>query len=89
MYELADAFSNYSESRGTTPSRLSVAWTMSRPGVTSAIIGPRTLEQFEDNLKAMDVDVTAEDETVLDEMFPPAAFISKFYEADFGPRSTP
>lgn len=89
VYELADAFSNYSESRGTTPSRLSVAWTMSRPGVTSAIIGPRTLEQFEDNLKAMDVDVTAEDETVLDEMFPPAAFISKFYEADFGPRSTP
>lgn len=40
---------------GATLSQFALAWLMQRPGVTAPIMGPRTLEQLEDNLKALDV----------------------------------
>jgi aryl-alcohol dehydrogenase-like predicted oxidoreductase len=47
-----------------------VAWLLHRPGVTAPIVGPRTMEQLEGGLKALDVtlDQTALDR--LDEIFP-------------------
>ncbi len=40
---------------GTTHAAVAVAWTIHQRGVTSAIIGPRTVEQLEDNLAAADL----------------------------------
>ena len=37
---------------GTTAARVALAWVASRPGVTSTIIGARTMEQLDDNLGA-------------------------------------
>ena len=39
---------------------------MQQPGVTSPIIGPRTMEQFEDNLGALDVTFTDDDQKRID-----------------------
>jgi len=39
---------------------VSVAWTLEQRGVTSAIIGPRTADQLEDNLAAADLKLDAE-----------------------------
>ena len=36
--------------KGYTVAQLAVAWILSQPGITSAIIGPRTLGQLEDLL---------------------------------------
>ncbi|HLE03152.1 MAG TPA: aldo/keto reductase, partial [Anaerolineales bacterium] len=36
-------------------SQLALAWLLQRPTVTSPIIGPRSLEQLDDNLGALDV----------------------------------
>jgi len=47
--------------RGCTLSQLALAWVMGRPGVTSAIIGPRTRAQLEDNLAALEVSLSDED----------------------------
>ena len=58
---------------------------MSQPGVTSPIIGPRTMEQLEDNIAAADVELTQEDYTAIDQIIPPGQMVSPFYEADFGP----
>jgi aryl-alcohol dehydrogenase-like predicted oxidoreductase len=41
-----------------------------RPGVTGPIIGPRTTEQLESNLKALDVQLGAAEMQRLDEIFP-------------------
>ncbi|MFP3936789.1 MAG: aldo/keto reductase [Phycisphaerae bacterium] len=68
-----------------TPSQLSLAWCMNQPGITSAIIGPRTMEQLEDNLGAVEVEVTDEDRQRLDEVARPGECVAPFYEADFGP----
>ncbi len=38
-----------------SPSRVAIAWALTQPGVTSPIIGARTLAQLEENLGALDV----------------------------------
>lgn len=45
---------------GTTHAAVAVAWTIHQRGVTSAIIGPRTVEQLEDNVSAADVVLDAD-----------------------------
>ncbi len=44
---------------GCTLSQLALAWNMAQPGITSPIIGPRTMEQLEDNLGALEVKLDA------------------------------
>ena len=41
-------------------SQVSLAWLLAQPGVTSPIIGARTMEQLEDTLKAVDLTLSAE-----------------------------
>ncbi|OAI41103.1 aldo/keto reductase [bacterium SCGC AG-212-C10] len=65
--------------------QFSLAWVMKQPGVTSPIIGPRTMEQLDDNLGAFNVTVTEEDEKRVDEVIPPGQMVSPYYEAEFGP----
>jgi len=52
--------------RGATPGQVALAWVAQQPGVTSPIIGPRTLGQIEDCLGAVQVRLTAEDRERLD-----------------------
>ena len=40
---------------GCTPGQAAIAWVLTRPFVDATIIGPRTVEQFRDNLGAQDV----------------------------------
>jgi len=42
----------------SSPAQVALAWVQSRPGVASTIIGARTMRQFEDNLKALDLNLT-------------------------------
>jgi aryl-alcohol dehydrogenase-like predicted oxidoreductase len=44
----------------TTPTAVSLAWLLNRPGITSIIIGPRTVDQLEQNLAGFDLGVPAE-----------------------------
>ncbi len=71
--------------KGCTVSQFSLAWCMTRPGITSPIIGPRTMEQLEDNLGAADVAITDEDVEKVDDAVAPGRAVSWYYEADFGP----
>jgi aryl-alcohol dehydrogenase-like predicted oxidoreductase len=71
--------------RGATPGQVALAWVAQQPGVTSPIIGPRTLAQLEDCLGAVHVRLTAEDRERLDAVASPGQVIVPYYEADFGP----
>jgi aryl-alcohol dehydrogenase-like predicted oxidoreductase len=50
-----------------TPARLSLAWLLHKPSVSSVIIGARTMEQLEDNLKAASLRLSPEAMQRLDE----------------------
>jgi aryl-alcohol dehydrogenase-like predicted oxidoreductase len=57
--------------KGVPLARFANAWALRHPAVTSVIIGPRTLEQLEDSLKALDVQITDEDARQIDELVAP------------------
>ena len=86
-FDVLDVVSEIAKEKPCTPSQLALAWCAQQPGITSPIIGPRTMTQLEDNLGAMHVRVTDEDRARLDEVSPPSRCIASYYEADFGPHT--
>jgi aryl-alcohol dehydrogenase-like predicted oxidoreductase len=56
---------------GLPMTHLAVAFAIAHPGVTSAIIGPRTMEQLDDLLAGIDVTLTDEILDRIDEIVPP------------------
>jgi aryl-alcohol dehydrogenase-like predicted oxidoreductase len=55
---------------GERPSDVALAWLLAQPAVTAPIIGPRTVEQLESSMKALDVRLEPEVLDRLDEIFP-------------------
>jgi len=53
---------------GSTHSQVALAWLMTRPAVVSVIMGVRTMEQLEDNLAAVDLELTKEEVEQIDEV---------------------
>jgi len=84
-YDIVDRITEIAHGKGCTPGQLALAWCMHQPGITSPIIGPRTMEQFDDNIGALKVEITAEDRIRIDEVAPPGRMTVKYHEADFGP----
>jgi len=70
-FELAQAVVGLADEHGCTAAQLAVAWVMANPLVTCPIIGPRTMEQLQDNLGALEVEITPEVEAAVDELVPP------------------
>jgi aryl-alcohol dehydrogenase-like predicted oxidoreductase len=65
-----EAYEEFAEQRGQEPGDIALAWLLHQPAVTAPIIGPRTMEQLESGLRALDVTLDAEALARLDEIFP-------------------
>lgn len=52
--DVVEALVNIGVSRGVSPAQVALNWLLARPGVTSLIVGARTVEQLADNLAASD-----------------------------------
>ncbi len=85
IFDVVEALTPVVDAKGVSLAQFSLAWVMQQPGVTSPIIGPRTMEQLVDNLGTLDVEITDEDRALVDSLVPPGRMVSPFYEADFGP----
>ncbi len=82
-----EEYLQFCDARGVAPARYALAWCLAQPGVTSPIIGPRTMEQMEEYVRALEITVTDEDKKALDAIFPPGTHVSEYYKADFGPNA--
>lgn len=85
VFDVIEPLAELAAAKAVTLSQLALAWTIQQPGITSPIIGPRTLAQLEDNLTACDVSLSRENLQRIDEIIPPGTHVAPFYEADFGP----
>ena len=56
---------------GLPMTHLAMAFAIAHPGVTSALIGPRTMEQLDDLLAGLDVTLTDDILDQIDEIVPP------------------
>ncbi|MDX3573806.1 aldo/keto reductase [Streptomyces sp. ID05-47C] len=61
------------EELGLPTTHLAMAFAIAHPGVTSAIIGPRTMEQLDDLLVGVDVTLTDDILDQIDKIVPPGA----------------
>lgn len=52
------------------PAHVALAWLLHQKGVTAPIIGPRTMEQLEGSLRALDIVLSSETLEALDKIFP-------------------
>jgi aryl-alcohol dehydrogenase-like predicted oxidoreductase len=55
---------------GEEPADVALAWLVRNPVVTAPIIGPRTIEQLDGSLKALEISLSEETLAKLDEIFP-------------------
>jgi len=69
--DLVEQLMPMAEESGANLAQFSLAWTLLNPVVTAPIIGPRTMEQLEDNLHAMDVRIPPAIAQRIDELVPP------------------
>jgi aryl-alcohol dehydrogenase-like predicted oxidoreductase len=85
VFDVTEGLEPLVAEKGITMAQFALAWVLAQPGVTSPIIGPRTMEQLKDNLGALEVGITAADQAKVDELVPPGLMVAPFYDADFGP----
>ncbi len=57
--DTADEVAKVAAEIGATPTAVAIAWVLSRRAVTSVIMGPRTLAQYEENMEAFDLQLDA------------------------------
>ena len=65
-----EAYEGFADELGEDPANLGLAWLLHQPAVTAPIIGPRTIEQLEGSLRAVDIRLEEKALARLDEIFP-------------------
>lgn len=65
-WDVVDALREIAGRRGVTLAQVALSWLGDRPGITSVILGARTIEQLEDNLGAAGMHLDADEATALD-----------------------
>lgn len=67
-WNILDVIAPIAERHNCSAARISLAWLLSKPVVTSVIIGAKRKEQLQDNVAAIDVQLTADELRQLDEV---------------------
>ncbi len=80
--EVGRAVSKIAQERGLTASQLSLLWIKDQPGITSPIIGPRTLAHLEDALGILDKVFEAADRPLFDELVHPGNALADFHNSN-------
>lgn len=68
LFAIVDALQEIAKSRRASPSQVALNWLLSKPWVSSVIIGARTMAQLKDNLKCTNWKLSQEEVAKLDEV---------------------
>jgi aryl-alcohol dehydrogenase-like predicted oxidoreductase len=80
--EVAARVAEMAAERGMTVSQLALLWVKDQPGVTSPIIGPRTLEHLENALGILDKNLDETDIPLFDELVHPGNAVADFHNSN-------
>ncbi|MCW8407517.1 aldo/keto reductase [Legionella sp. PATHC035] len=67
-WKILDVLRPIADNHNCSVARVSLAWVLTRPAVTSVIIGAKRIEQLEDNLEAVTLKLSVEELKQLDEV---------------------
>ncbi|MCS7220077.1 MAG: aldo/keto reductase [Anaerolineae bacterium] len=80
--EVAGRLAERARERGMTASQLALLWCKDQPGVTSPIIGPRTMAHLEELLPVLEMSLSDEDRAFCDELVHPGNAVSDFHNSN-------
>jgi aryl-alcohol dehydrogenase-like predicted oxidoreductase len=63
-------YKRFCQTLGESPAELALAWLLHNPSVTTPIIGPRTIQQLENSLHALDIKLSQDTMNKLDQIWP-------------------
>ena len=67
-WRILDVMAPIAKAHNCSPARISLAWLLAKPVVTSIIIGAKRVDQLEDNIAAVDLKLTPDELKQLDEV---------------------
>src|SRR3979490_2027608 len=67
-WKILDAMAPIAQAHECSAARISLAWLLAKPVVTSVIFGAKRMDQLQDNLAATDLALTADEIKQLDEV---------------------
>lgn len=77
--EIAGMLGRIARDAGLTSAQLAVLWSKDQPGITAALVGPRTPEQLESVIPLLDMALTDEMRAACDELVPPGSAVADFH----------
>lgn len=60
-YDTVDVMKAIGQQYDASPAQVALAWVRQQPGITSTIIGAKSAEQLKDNIKSIEVELSADD----------------------------
>jgi aryl-alcohol dehydrogenase-like predicted oxidoreductase len=81
LYDIVDALVEVADGRGASPAQVALAWLLTRPSVTSVIVGARTDAQLADNLGAAELSLSAEELSRLERVSRPPLLYPYWHQA--------
>lgn len=82
VFNVVEVVAALANEKGCTPAQIALRWCMDQPGVTSPIIGPRTLSQLDNSLATLEISLSEDDHKLLDDVAPPGQMTVPFYGSD-------
>lgn len=80
--EVAAQVAQMARERGMTGSQLALLWVKDQPGITSPIIGPRTMAHLEDALGVLDKRLADADRPLFDALVHPGNAVADFHNSN-------
>ena len=74
-------FAELADATGLSAAQLAITWVKSQPGITAPLVGPRTVEQLEHLLPAMEATLEDDVRAACDELVPPGSVVANFHNS--------
>ncbi len=81
LYDTIEVLIDIAKAHGVSAAQVALAWLLSRPAVTSVIVGARTDDQLADNLASADLVLSSDERTALDEVSQPDLIYPHWHQA--------
>jgi aryl-alcohol dehydrogenase-like predicted oxidoreductase len=78
-FTVLDTVREIAQDHGATPAQVSLAWLLSQPHVSSVLVGSSKASQLDDNLSAVNLQLTSEEITKLDELTHPVPLYPNWF----------
>jgi aryl-alcohol dehydrogenase-like predicted oxidoreductase len=80
-YDIVDVIQQIAQAHSASPAQVAIAWILTKPFITSVIVGANKMHQLEDNLKAADLTLSTSEIQQLDTLTAPSSLYPGWMQA--------